>query len=428
MGILTLGVSFRRAPIDLLERLAFTDDDLAKAYRRVPDLDGVDEVVILSTCNRIEVYGAVASYHSGFMALKRLLAESRGVDLDELAEPLVAHWETDAAEHLFGVASGLDSMVLGETQIHAQVRESIRRAQTEDAAGPTLTGLFHAATRAGRRVRQETGLGAAPDAFVALGAELASEALGGLDGARTLVIGAGTMATLAVKHLRALGVGPVRVVNRSLEHARVLAERVGGEHGDLGALPQALTTPDLVVTATGAAGYVVRHATVAKAMAERGERAGGPLVFLDLAVPRDVDTEVAYVDGVRVIDVVSLRERIGDHDERTATDIEAANGLVAEEVRRWVVRRRGDELGPLIRQVRRRGDEIVRAELTRWASRLSELTPDEREAIEGLARGIAAKLLHDPIVELKERSEPGTDRAHARLLAELMGLDPDDRA
>jgi glutamyl-tRNA reductase len=379
--------------------------------------------VILSTCNRVEVYGSVASYHAGFLSLKRLLAESRGVDVDELAEPLYSHWEQDAAEHLFSVAAGLDSMVLGETQIAAQVREAERGAREAGAAGTALTGLFHSAVRAGRRVRQETSLGAAPDAFVALGASLAAEALGGLEGRSVVIVGAGQMASLAVKHLRHARVGATRIVNRSLERAVSLAERTGSQHGHLGMLPAALADADLVVTATGAAGYVVQHATVARGMRDRTDR---DLVFLDLAVPRDVDPEAAYVEGVRVIDIVAIRERIGEHDAQTAEDISRARELVGDEVRRWVLRRRGDELGPLIRAIRHRGDEVVRAELTRWAARFSDLTPDERQAVEALARGVAAKLLHDPIVELKERSEPGTDRAHARILAELLGIDLDD--
>ncbi len=422
MGILTLGVSFRRAPIELLERLAFTDDDLAKAYARAHDLEGLDEVVVLSTCNRVEVYGSTPNYHAGFLALKRLLAESRSVDLDELADPLYSHWERDATEHLFGVAAGLDSMVLGETQIFSQVRDAIRRAEGEDAAGPSLTGLFHGAVRAGRRVRQETALGAAPDAFVALGSDLAEEALGDLTGRRVVVVGAGQMAALAVKHLHRRGVGPVRVLNRSLETARVLAERTGADHGDLDGLPQALVSADLVVSATGAAGYVVHHPSVARAVEERD---GRPLVLLDLAVPRDVDPEAAYVEGVRVIDIVALRERLGERDAETAHEIERAHDLVGEEVHRWEVHRRGDALAPLIRALRRHGDEVVAAEMDRWGSRLASLTPDERDAVLGLAAGVAAKLLHDPIVELKERSEPGTDGAHARVLAELLGIDLD---
>jgi glutamyl-tRNA reductase len=422
MAILTLGVSFRRAPIELLERLAFTDDDLSKAYRVATDLDGVVGAVILSTCNRVEVYGEVASYHAGFMALKRLLTETRGVAAEELADPMYAQWERDAADHLFAVASGLDSMVLGETQIYAQVREALRRAEGEGAAAPPLTGLFHSAARAGRRVRQETSLGTAPDAFVALGADLAEDAAGGLGGRDVVVVGAGTMAALAVKHLRQRGVGPVRILNRSLEHARALAERTNAEHGDLDVLPDAMRHADLVVSATGAAGTVIRRSVVADAMADRG---GRPLVLLDLAVPRDVEPETAYVEGTRVIDIVSLRERLAEHDAGTAGDIERAHGIVADEVRRYVVRRRGDELAPLIRAMRRRGDDVVRAEMDRFGARLAELTPDEREAVEALARGIAAKLLHDPIVALKERSEPGTDGIHARVLAELLGVDPD---
>ena len=420
MAILTLGVSFRRAPIELLERLAFTDDDLAKAYAAASDLDAVEGAVILSTCNRVEVYGEVSSYHAGFLALKRLLTETRSVAAEELAEPMYAHWEREAADHLFGVASGLDSMVLGETQIYAQVREALRRAESEGAAASALTGLFHSAARAGRRVRQETSLGEAPDAFVELGADLAEEAVGGLAARDVVVVGAGTMAALAVKHLRHRGIGTVRIVNRSLEHARALAERTNAEHGELDALPEAMRDADLVVSATGAAGTVIPRAVVADVMAARD---GRPLVLLDLAVPRDVEPETAYVEGTRVIDIVSLRERVADHDTEIAEDIATARRIVADEVRRYEVRRRGDELAPLIRALRRRGHEVVGGEMSRFASRLAELTPDERDAVEAMARGITAKLLHDPIVALKERSEPGVDGVYARVLADLFGID-----
>jgi glutamyl-tRNA reductase len=421
MAVLTLGISFRRAPIELLEQLAFTDDDLVKAYRQALDQGGVDEVVILSTCNRVEITANVESYHGGFLALKRLLTESRGVDPDALAEPLYSHYEHDAADHLFAVAAGLDSMVLGETQIHAQVREALRRAEREEAAGPNLTALFHAASRAGRRVRGETGLGAAPDAFVALGADLAAEAIDDLRGRDVVVVGAGQMAALAVKHLRRRGVGPVRILNRSLEHARALAERSNAEHGDLDALPEALRHADLVVSATGAAGVVITERVVREV-----PRGGRPLVLLDLAVPRDVEVSAGGIDGVRLIDIVTLRERLTEHDRETAAEIARADAIVAEEVRRYVIRKRGDALAPVITALRARGDEVLRAELERHAGRLADLAPDERAAVEQLARGIVAKLLHDPIVALKERSEPGTENTHARILAELLGIDLHD--
>lgn len=421
MPILALGVSFRRAPIELLERLAFTDDDLAKGYRHAQDLDGLAGTVILSTCNRIEVYGEVSSYHAGFLALKRLLVETRGVGADELHEPLYSHWERDAADHLFAVASGLDSMVLGETQIHAQVREALRRADAAGAADPAVTGLFHAASRAGRRVRQETSVGAAPDAFVAAGADMADEALGGLEGRRVVVVGAGQMAALAVKHLRLRGVGPIRILNRSLEHARALAERTHADHGELASLPSALLEADLVVSATGAAGTVIDRSAVASAAADRH----GRLVLLDLAVPHDIEPSAGSIAEVLLIGVTALRERLSVHDEETTDAIARAHEIVADEVRRYVVRRRGDELAPLIKAIRAHGETVVQGELARHDSALADLTPDEREAVEALARGIAAKLMHDPIVELKERSEPGTEGIHARVLAELLGIKPD---
>ena len=417
MAVLALGISFRRAPIDLLERLAFADDDLVKAYRRVGDGGGVEGAVILSTCNRVEAYGSVPSYHAGFLALKRLLVETRGVAEVELSEPLYAHWERDAADHLFAVAGGLDSMVLGETQIQSQVREALRSAAREGAADANLTGLFHAAARAGRRIRQETSIGAAPDAFVRLAVDQADVELGGVRDRRAVVVGAGTMAALAVKHLRQRGIGPVRILNRSLAHAQALAERTDADHGDLTALPEALARTDLLVSATGAIGTVIRADVVTAA--RDGLRT--PLVLIDLAVPRDVEPEVGSIDGVTLIDVEALRARAPEGDDATVAQ---ARAIVDEEVRRFVVRRRGDELAPLIRAIRRRGDAILRGELDRFASRLASLTPDERDAVEGLASAIVAKLLHDPIVALKERSEPGSGRAHARLLAELLGLDP----
>lgn len=422
MPILTLGISFRRAPIELLERLSFADDDLVKAYRHALDLDAVDEAVILSTCNRVEIYANVPSYHAGFLALKRVLTETRGVSPDELAEPLYSHWEQDAADHLFAVAAGLDSMVIGETQIHAQVREALRTAETEGASGPGVRSLFHAAGRAGRRARAETSLGAAPDAFVSLGAELAAEVLGDLQGLDVVVVGAGQMAGLAVRHLRDRGVGTVRVMNRSLEHARALAERTGDGYADLDRLPAAIADADLVVSATGAAATVIDANMVRAAVS--GARST-PLVLLDLAVPRDIDPDVEALDGVRLIDIGSIRERLMAKDEASTGEIARAHEIVAEEVHRWAVRRRSDALAPLIRAVRARGEDAVRSELARHAGRLSDLTPEERGAVEALARGVAAKLLHDPIVELKERSDPGADDLHAKLLVELLRLDPD---
>jgi len=415
MAILALGVSHRHATVELLERLAFTEEDLAKAYRRVHDDPAVEEAVIVSTCNRVEVYGSVPSYHAGFQALKRLLTETRGVGAEELSEPLYAHYELEAAEHAFSVASGLDSMVLGEQQVLTQVREALRLSESEGAAGPALTALFHAATRTGRRVRTETSVGAAPDAFVSAGADLAARALDGLEGRHAVVVGAGQMAALAVKHLRSRGVATVRILNRSIERARALAERTEAEHGDLDTLPAALSDADLLVSATGAAGIIVPVRIL-----EGRER---PLFVLDLAVPRDVEGSSRDLPNVALADIDDLRETLAVHAAETAEDIERAHAIVAEEVHRFTVRRRAERLAPVIHALRERGGAAVAAELERFRSDLAALTPDDRQAVEALARGVVAKLLHDPIVRLKELSTPGSQDAHAKALAELFGLE-----
>ncbi len=421
MAILALGVSHRRASVELLERLAFDEDGYAKTFRRAEDDPAIGEVVVVSTCNRVELYAVVPSFHAGFLSLKRLLMETAGVSTEELTEPLYSHYEGDAVEHVFSVASGLDSMVLGEPQILSQVRDALRRAQGEGAAGRALTALFHAAARTGRRVRTETAVGAAPDAYVRAGTDLAAEALGGLEGRSVVVVGAGGMSALAVKHLRGRGVGTVRVLNRSPERARTLAERTGAEHGALDALPFALARADLVVSATGAAGEIVSAEAVRGAVDGRGP--GRPLFLLDLAVPRDVDPAASEVPGVLLVDIDGLRHLLAAREAEAHEEIERAHAIVREEVQRFAVRRRADRLAPVITALRERGERVTASELARYRSRLSSLTPDEQEAVEALARGIVSKLLHDPIVRLKEQTDPGADRENAALLAALFGLD-----
>src|SRR6266508_3510666 len=223
MPVLALGVSYRHASVDRLERLAFAEDDLPKAYQRVFSLDSVTEGVILSTCNRVEVYAEVTGYHPGFQDLKRFLSESREVPVDELAEPLYAHYEEEAAEHLFSVAAGIDSMVLGEPQILSQVRQAFLWAEEEGATGPILSALFRGAIRTGRRARAETAIGASPAAFVEAGARVAAETLGGLGGRSVAMVGAGGMAALAAQFLRGQGLSRLRILNRSVDRAERLA-------------------------------------------------------------------------------------------------------------------------------------------------------------------------------------------------------------
>jgi glutamyl-tRNA reductase len=417
MPILCLGVSYRHAPVELLERLAFADEEYAKAYDRLGGLESVREAVLLSTCNRVEVYAEVEGYHQGFQDLKRFVAESREVDVEDFAEPLYSHYEDQAAEHLFSVAAGLDSMVLGETQILAQVRAAFRRAEAEGATGPAVSALFRQAVRAGRRVRAETGIGASPAAFVEAGSTLAAQHLGGLEGRSALVVGAGTMAELAVEALGARGIRDVLVLGRRPRRAQRLAARAGARHGGLDDLEAALAAADLVVSSTGATG------TVVSARAVRGGVAGGRLLFLlDLAVPRDVEPAAADVPGVAVADIDDLRGVLADSRTTGADEVEMAHAVVAEESRKYTVARRAARVAPLIEALHARGERVRAAELRRIAARLQGLSEREREAVEALSRGIVRTLLHDPVIRLKDLAGRGLEDPHAQALIELFDL------
>ena len=379
---------------------------------------------MLSTCNRVEIYAEVASYHAGFQELKLFLAESREVGPEEFAEPLYAHYESHAAEHLFSVASGIDSVVLGEPQILTQVRQAYRRAEAEAAVGPMLGRLFRSAIRAGKRARAETAIGSSPAGFVEAGTSLAERALGSLTGRPAAVVGAGAIASLAVTQLRDLGMAPIRIVNRSPERAGRLAERVAGEAVPFDGLAGAIGASDLVVSSTGATGTVIGASDVGEAV-RAAPRAGRPLFVLDLAVPRDVDPAVRGVPDVVVADLDDVKEHIAETEGSSGAQAAAIQGvmeIVAQEAERFETWRRSTRLAPLIQALRERGDRIQAAELARFAAGLSELSAEEQATVVALVRGVVAKLLHDPIVRLKELSGSGAPEAHARLLAELFRL------
>ncbi|MGH2678675.1 MAG: glutamyl-tRNA reductase [Actinomycetota bacterium] len=421
MPVLALGVSYRRAPVELLERLAIPEEEEPKAYRRLEGLDGIRGSVVLSTCNRVEVYADVALYHQGFQDLKRLLTEHTEVPVEELAEPLYSHYEDDAAEHLFSVAAGLDSMVLGEPQILAQVRAAVRRADSEGAAGPALADLFRRAVRAGRRVRAETGVGASPAAFVEAGADLAAKHLGGLSGRSVMLVGAGEMGSLAARTLRVRGVGEVVVLSRRPERAQALARRIEGRSGRLEDIESFLAEPDLVVTSTGASRTVISEEAI------RRSRPNGEARFLlDLAVPRDVEPGARRLPGVALADIDDLREAVARRRGDVTDEVRTAREIVAEETRRYAVARRSARLAPLIEALHARGEEIRAEEVRRLGVRLEALPERDREAIEMVTRRIVRRLLHDPVVRLKDLSGRGAGEPTARTVAELFGIELDE--
>ena len=416
MPVLALGVSFRRAPVALLERLTFGNDEYAKAYHHLSGLDPIRESVILSTCNRVEVYAEIPRYHEGFQEMKRFLSEARDVPVEDFAEPLYSHYEDQAAEHLFSVASGIDSMVLGEPQILAQVRAAVRRAEGEGAAGPVLSALFRRAARVGRRARLDTAIGASPSAFVEAGAGLAATYLGGLENRSLLVVGAGKMGEVAIRSLQRRGMRRIRVLNRSPERAARVASRIGAEFGSLGKLGKGLAEADLVVASTGSTGVVVTRDAVKRAVGERTR----PLFLLDLGVPRDVDPRARDIPGVGVADIDDLRDVLAEERVGVEGEVAKVRALVSDETKKFATAKRAARLAPLIEALRERGEQVRATELRRLASRLAHLPERDRETVEALTRGIVNKLLHDPVVRVKDLSGLGGE--HARALAELFGL------
>jgi glutamyl-tRNA reductase len=420
MPVLALGLSYRMAPVELLERVAIPDEGFAKAYRRLSELDSVEESVLLSTCNRVEVYAEVDGYHTGFQDLKRFLSEATDVPVDELAPPLYSHYEDHAAEHLFSVAAGLDSMVLGEPQILAQVRAAFLRAQDEGALGPELRALFDRAIRAGRRVRSETSIGASPSAFVDGGLDLAAEHLGDLAGRPALVIGAGEMGSLAASALTQRGVAPLVILSRNLERAERVSKPIGATPGSMEELSEALGGVDLVVSSTGATGVVISEESVARAAS------GREMFLLDLAVPRDIAASTRALPGVRLADIDDLAPLVRGGNGIANREVQASRAIIEDELHRYTSERRGRRLAPLIRALREMGEEVRAEELRRIEPRLAALSDRDRQTIEALTQRIVARLLHEPTVRLKDLAGRRLADAPARALADLFGLDVEE--
>lgn len=419
MSVLAVGLSHRSAPVQLLEQVAAGVADVSKLVDGLLGSPHVDEVLALSTCNRVEVYAEVEKFHGGVQEITELLARTSGVAMEELTSHLYVHYEDRAVQHLFTVACGLDSMVVGEQQILGQLRSAYRAARDHDAVGRVLGPLAQQALRVGKRAHAETGIDRAGQSLVSVGLELGESALGGLAGRSAVLVGAGSMSALAGATLRRLGIGEVTVVNRSAANAARLAATLDGRHLPLRELPTALAEADLVVTSTGATGTVVDTTAVRAAMARRPQRA---LFVLDLALPRDVEPAVRDIPGVTVADLDSMRAVL--EGAEASREVEAARRLVTDEVGAFLAWQRSVRVAPTVAALRAKAQEVVDAELLRLGSRLPDLDPRSRDEVASTVRRVVDKLLHAPTVRVKQLAEtPGGD-SYAEALSELFALDP----
>ncbi len=419
MSVLAVGLSHRSAPVPLLERTAVGADELAKVLHELRDAPHVGESLVLSTCNRVEVYADVDKFHGGVSAVSELLAQVSGVPLETLTPHLYVHYEDRAVQHLFSVACGLDSMVVGEDQILGQLRTAYRVAIEEGATGRVLGPLVQRALRVGKRARSETEIDRAGASLVGAGLELAAAAIGPLAGRPALVVGAGSMSALAGASLRRAGVGEITVVNRSAAAAERLAATLDGRAVGLDRLSESMAGVDLVVSATGAAGTVVGEDAVAAGVRARS---GRPLFVLDLALPRDVDPAVRTLPGVTVVDLEVLSAALAGGP--SSREVEAVRRIVAEEVGDFLGAQRSARVAPTVVALRSKAAGLVDAELARLTGRLPDLDERSRREVADAVRRVVEKLLHGPSVRVKELAvEPGGD-SYAEALRKLFDLDP----
>jgi glutamyl-tRNA reductase len=422
VNLFCLGLSHKTAPLALRERLAYSDQARRAALSRLDcgrstAPSGLRELAILSTCNRLELY---AIGHGNCQPdLTDLLAEGTGVPAAEFAPHLYTHVNAQAAAHLCQVAAGLDSLVLGEPQILGQVVEAYEMARGQGAAGPVLAALFRAAIRAGKRARTETAISRGAASISSVAVRLASAVVPNLAAAHVVLLGAGEMAALAAEALRAHGVARLTIVNRSHHGAAELARRWEAAVVTFERLPQALAAADIVIASTAAPHILVGPALVRASQADRPER---PLVFIDIAVPRNVDPAVTEVPNVHYHDIDDLQGRLNGslaERERERPAVEAIIQAEAEAFVRWFA---SLDLAPLIVDLRRRAEEIRQAELERALQRLPGLNDAERQRVEALSQALVNKLLHDPTMRLKAAIGNGHSAEYAETIRHLFDL------
>jgi glutamyl-tRNA reductase len=415
VSVIVVGLNHRTAPLELLERVTVPPARLSKALADLRSRADLDEAVVLSTCMRTEVYATAERFHPAVQALRNFLCELSFSAPEDVADHLTILYDDAAIGHLFSVSAGLDSAVLGESEVLAQVRAAWEVARVEGSAGAVLSGLFRHAVEVGKRVRSETAIARGTTSVSQAAVALAADRIGDLAGRRILVLGAGDMGEGMAVALAAAG-AEVLVANRTATRAETLAARVGGRAVDIDQLTAALAEVDVLLTSTGASEPLL---TVDDLVPVLPLRAGRPLLIVDVAVPRDVEPAVRNLDGITVLDLDDLRAFARTGLEERRREVSRVEAIIDEEVADYLGDAVARQVAPTVASLRARAEEIRQVELDRFRARLDALDPREREAVEGLTRGIVAKLLHEPTVRLKDAA--GTPRGD-RLADSLRAL------
>ncbi len=418
-----VGLSHRTADVALRERLAFSEEDIRAALARLgcgsngSRPTDIAEMVILSTCNRTEIY-AVAP-REAFPVLEGFLADAKGVPLETFREALYRLRDEEAVAHLFRVASGLDSLVLGEPQILGQVTRAWELARGQGTVRSVLGRLFQAAVHTGKRAHTETAISHNPASVASMAVHLAAQAVSDFAAAHVLVLGAGEMAEQAVEAFRRRGATQIWVMNRTLSKAEALARRWGGEATTFEALVPSLAWADIVLTSTGAPHTLIAPRHVSEALAARPQR---PLVLLDIAIPRDVDPAVGDLPGVQLYDLDALQDHLESALASRRAAVPQVEAIVAEEVATFMAYLQTLEVVPIIRALREQAEAIRRAELEKTLRKMPHLSDAERAHLEALTKALVNKLLHTPTVALKAAAQAPHAAETAAVARRLFGI------
>jgi len=420
MEIIVVGLSHKSAPVDIREKVAFAPDCIHEALHLVRDLDQVNEGVIVSTCNRVEVYAASRQRERGVESLVEFMAEYHGVPLEDLRPHLYIHCGTEAVRHVFRVASSLDSMVVGEPQILGQVKDAYEKATEGSATGLVLNRFMHKAFSVAKRVRTETRIAQSAVSISFAAVELARKIFGTLEGKHVLVIGAGEMCELAATHLMETGVRGVQVTNRTLARAEALAEKFGGRAVPFEEFQHHLPEVDIVISSTGAPHLVVDVEDVRAAMKARRQK---PMFLIDIAVPRDIDPRINDLPNVYLYDVDDLQGVVEANKKERSKEADKAEQIVADEVQAFLSWLKTLEVTPTIRALRGRFDAIRQAELEKTLKAFGDgMTDKQRRSIEAMSQAIVNKILHEPTLYLKRQAEDPELEGSVEAVRQLFGL------
>ena len=423
MSVLVVGMSHRSAPIDVLERASLDTDAAVKLAHRALESASVTEAAVISTCNRVEVYVEADRFHNALEDVSHLLAEQAGMGREDLVHHAYVHYDDSAVAHLFSVASGMDSMILGESQILGQVRQALHTGQAESTIGSALNALFQQALRIGKRGHAETGIDRLAPSTVTAGLDAVGPVVTA-PGTRFLVAGAGTMASLAVRTLVDRGVAPHRIMgaNRTFQRAYELVATFGVSAVRWEAMDVELSAADVVISCTGAAGSVFATDRVSRVLDDGLSNVTGELVFVDLALPRDVEAGVAELESVSAIDLVTLAAR--SENAELAADVQQVRAIVDDEVRSFLAAKSQSRVTPTVVALRSMATEVVEAETSRLLGRLNGLPDEQVDQVRLALKRVADKLIHAPTVRVQQLVDGPGGLTYADALSDLFALDP----